>query len=79
MATKKVYVIICKTGMTLAVNVDGNQVPMEEFLQTHTPIQVTSAVQLGSLAGHRWAHDRGGCATPTTTPRSDLVAGGATH
>ena len=40
MATKKVYVIVCKAGLTLTVKVEGNQVPMEEFLQTHTQFRL---------------------------------------
>lgn len=45
MENRKVY-LVSLSGLTLTVNVAGQQVPMDEFLQTHTPVQVTNLTQL---------------------------------
>lgn len=44
---RKVYVIHYHGGIsTLTVSVDGRSVPMDEFVQSHTPIQITSLTDL---------------------------------
>lgn len=49
MGSRKVYPVRCYNGgLSLTVMVDGNQVPMEEFIQTHIPIQVTSLFPFNS-------------------------------
>jgi len=39
---KRVYVVHCPDGLTLKVAVGNEQVPMDQFLRKHIPIQVTS-------------------------------------
>lgn len=44
MGARKVYPVQCYNGSDLKVIVGEERVSMEEFLQKHTPIQVTSLI-----------------------------------
>lgn len=47
MERKGVYVVRYSTSApTLTVDVEGKQVPMEEFVKNHEPIQVTSLTEV---------------------------------
>ena len=47
MAKRSVYAVFCSGDEhRLTVSVEGKSVPMDEFVQTHTPVQVSGVTHL---------------------------------